>query len=343
MDYRKLGNSGAVVSAYCLGTMTFGNESDEATSFALMNDYVEAGGNFLDTADVYAAGMSEEIIGRWLKSRPGIAQDLVIATKGRFPMGAGPNDIGLSRKHLGAALDASLRRLGVEQVDLYQMHAWDALTPLEETLRFLDDSVRNGKIAYYGFSNFLGWQLTKAVWLAKASGYVPPVTLQPQYNLLVRDIEHEIVPAALDAGIGLLPWSPLGGGWLSGKYKRDQAPTGATRLGENPQRGMEAYDARNAKSTTWAVIGAVEDIAGARGISMAQVALAWVAAQPAVTSVILGARTRAQLADNLGAATLALSGDEIAALDAASRPEMAEYPYGTGGINQRRRKIEGGR
>jgi aryl-alcohol dehydrogenase-like predicted oxidoreductase len=343
MEYRKLGNSGAVVTAYCLGTMTFGKESDEATSFALMNDYVEAGGNFLDTADVYSAGVSEEIIGRWLKNRPGIAQDLVIATKGRFPMGQGPNDLGLSRKHLRAALDSSLRRLGVEQVDLYQMHAWDALTPLEETLRFLDDSVRNGKIAYYGFSNFLGWQLTKAVWLAKASGYAPPVTLQPQYNLLVRDIEHEIVPAALDTGIGLLPWSPLGGGWLSGKYKRDQMPTGATRLGENPQRGMEAYDARNAKSTTWAVIGAVEDIAKARGVGMAQVALAWVAAQPAVTSVILGVRTRQQLADNLGAATLVLTADEIAALDAASKPEMAEYPYGAGGINQRRRKIEGGR
>lgn len=343
MEYRKLGNSGAVVTAYCLGTMTFGKESDEATSFALMNDYVEAGGNFLDTADVYSAGVSEEIIGRWLKSRPGIAQDLVIATKGRFPMGQGPNDLGLSRKHLGAALDASLRRLGVEQVDLYQMHAWDALTPLEETLRFLDDSVRNGKIAYYGFSNFLGWQLTKAVWLAKASGYAPPVTLQPQYNLLVRDIEHEIVPAALDAGVGLLPWSPLGGGWLSGKYKRDQMPTGATRLGENPQRGMEAYDARNAKLTTWAVIGAVEDIAKARGVGMAQVALAWVAAQPAVTSVILGVRTRQQLTDNLGAATLVLTADELAALDAVSKPEMAEYPYGTGGINQRRRKIEGGR
>lgn len=343
MEYRKLGNSGAVVTAYCLGTMTFGKESDEATSFALMNDYVEAGGNFLDTADVYSTGVSEEIIGRWLKSRPGIGQSLMIATKGRFPMGQGPNDLGLSRKHLGAALDASLRRLGVEQVDLYQMHAWDALTPLEETLRFLDDSVRNGKIAYYGFSNFLGWQLTKAVWLAKSNGYAPPVTLQPQYNLLVRDIEHEIVPAALDAGIGLLPWSPLGGGWLSGKYKRDQMPTGATRLGENPQRGMEAYDARNAKASTWAVIGAVEDIARARGVGMAQVALAWVAAQPAVTSVILGARTRQQLADNLGAASLALTGEEIAALDAASRPEMADYPYGTGGINQRRRKIEGGR
>ena len=343
MEYRKLGNSGAIVSAYCLGTMTFGAESDEATSFKLMDDYVAAGGNFLDTANVYSAGVSEEIVGRWLKSRPGVLRDLVITTKGRFPMGNGPNHLGLSRKNLREALDASLKRLGVEHIDLYQMHAWDALTPLEETLRFLDDSIRNGKIAYYGFSNFLGWQLTKAVWLAKANGYAPPVTLQPQYNLLVRDIEHEVVPAALDADIGLLPWSPLGGGWLSGKYKRDQMPTGATRLGENPTRGMEAFEKRNAKSVTWEVIGAVEDIAKARGASMAQVALAWVSAQPAVTSVILGARTTEQLRDNLGAADLVLTPEEIDILSAASKPDMSDYPYGTGGIGQRHRKVEGGR
>ena len=341
MEYRKLGNSGAVVSAYCLGTMTFGAEADEATSFRIMDDYVEAGGNFLDTADVYSAGVSEEIIGRWLKGKK--TRDLVIATKGRFPMGNGPNHIGLSRKHLNEALDASLKRLGVEQVDLYQMHAWDALTPLEETLRFLDDSISNGKIAYYGFSNFLGWQMTKAVWLARANHYQPPVTLQPQYNLLVRDIEHEIVPAALDAGIGLLPWSPLGGGWLSGKYKRDTLPTGATRLGENPKRGMEAFEGRNAQERTWEVIGAVEEIARARGVTMAQVALAWTAAQPAITSVILGARTTEQLADNLGAAALALSGEEIARLSEVSKPQMHDYPYGVGGVGQRHRKIEGGR
>ena len=341
MDYRKLGNSGAVVSAYCLGTMTFGAEADEATSFRLMDDYVAAGGNFIDTANVYSAGVSEEIVGRWLKGKN--LRDLVITTKGRFPMGDGPNHLGLSRKNLREALDASLKRLGIEQIDLYQMHAFDALTPLEETLRFLDDSIRNGKIAYYGFSNFLGWQMTKAVWLARANGYQPPVTLQPQYNLLVRDIEHEIVPAAQDAGIGLLPWSPLGGGWLSGKYQRDQMPTGATRLGENPKRGMEAFEKRNANARTWAVIGAVEDIAKARGASMAQVALAWVAVQPAVTSVILGARTQAQLADNLGAATLALSDAELARLSEVSKPEMADYPYGTGGIGQRHRKLEGGR
>ncbi|MEP7456609.1 aldo/keto reductase [Phyllobacterium sp. SB3] len=343
MEYRKLGNSGAVVSAYCLGTMTFGAESDEATSFRLLDDYVAAGGNFIDTANVYSAGLSEEIVGRWLKSKPGVLRDLVITTKGRFPMGDGPNHLGLSRKNLREALDASLRRLGVEHIDLYQMHAFDALTPLEETLRFLDDSIRNGKIAYYGFSNFLGWQLTKAVWLAKANGYQPPVTLQPQYNLLVRDIEHEIVPAALDAGIGLLPWSPLGGGWLSGKYKRDQTPTGATRLGENPARGMEAFDKRNAKSVTWEVIDAVEDIAKVHNASMAQVALAWVAARPAVTSVILGARTTEQLKDNLGAAKLLLSDHDIALLTAVSNPEMSEYPYGAGGIAQRNRNIAGGR
>jgi aryl-alcohol dehydrogenase-like predicted oxidoreductase len=341
MEYRRLGNSGTVVSAYCLGTMTFGAESDEATSFQLMDDYVEAGGNFLDTANVYSAGVSEEIVGRWLKNKQ--LRDLVITTKGRFPMGDGPNHLGLSRKNLREALDASLKRLQVEHIDLYQMHAFDALTPLDETLRFLDDAISAGKIGYYGFSNFLGWQLTKAVWIAKANAYQPPVTLQPQYNLLVRDIEHEVVPAALDADVGLLPWSPLGGGWLSGKYKRDQMPTGATRLGENPKRGMEAFEKRNGSGRTWDVIGAVEDIAKARGATMAQVALAWVAAQPAVTSVILGARTIEQLEDNLGAASLTLTPEELAKLSDVSKPEMSDYPYGEGGINQRHRKLEGGR
>jgi aryl-alcohol dehydrogenase-like predicted oxidoreductase len=343
MDYRMLGRSGTVVSAYCLGAMTFGAETDEGASFKLMDAYVAAGGNFIDTANVYSAGVSEEIVGRWLRTKPDALRDLVITTKGRFPMGNGPNHVGLSRKNLREALEASLRRLGVEHIDLYQMHAWDALTPIEETLRFLDDAIRSGKIAYYGVSNFLGWQLTKAVWAAKAGGFAPPLTLQPQYNLLVRGIEHEIVPAALDAGIGLLPWSPLGGGWLSGKYKRDQMPTGATRLGENPKRGMEAYEKRNAKATTWDVIEAVQDIAKARGATMAQVALAWVAAQPAVTSVILGARTSEQLADNLGAARLVLHDEELARLSRVSTSPTDDYPYGEGGIAQRHRKIEGGR
>lgn len=343
MDYRKLGPSGAVVSAYCLGTMTFGAESAEATAHKILDDYITAGGNFIDTADVYSKGVSEEIIGRWLTARPAARDQVVIATKGRFPMGAGPNDLGLSRRHLNRALEDSLRRLGVEHIDLYQMHAWDALTPIEETLRFLDDAVSSGKIGYYGFSNYLGWQLTKAVHIAKAQGYAAPVTLQPQYSLLVRDIELEIVPASLDAGVGLLPWSPLAGGWLTGKYKRDTLPTGATRLGENPERGMEAFRPRNAEERTWQIIDAVADVAKARGVNSAQVALAWLVAQPAVTSVILGARTTEQLADNLGAATLQLSAEEIDALSAVSAPIVSDYPYGKAGASQRNRAITGSR
>jgi aryl-alcohol dehydrogenase-like predicted oxidoreductase len=343
MQYRTLGNSGAVVSNYALGTMTFGAEATEEASHAILDDYTAAGGNFIDTADVYTSGVSEEIIGRWLAKRPEAKDQVVLATKGRFPMGKGPNDLGTSRRHLTKSLDDSLRRLGVEQIDLYQMHAWDPITPLEETLRFLNDAVSSGKIAYYGFSNFLGWQLTKAVHLAKAHGWSAPVTLQPQYSLLVREIESEIVPASLDAGIGLLPWSPLGGGWLSGKYKRDQPPAGATRLGENPTRGMEAWQARNDDERTWEVIGTVEKIAADHGVSASQVALAWLADRPAVTSVILGARTTEQLADNLAAAKLELTPEETERLTEASQPRVGVYPYGPMAQEQRSRKIAGGR
>lgn len=343
MQYRTLGNSGTIVTSYALGTMTFGAEATEETSHAILDSYFEAGGNFIDTADVYSAGVSEEIIGRWLAKRPEARDSAVVATKGRFPMGTAPNDVGTSRRRLARALDNSLRRLGVEQIDLYQMHAWDPITPLEETLRFLDDAVASGKIAYYGFSNFLGWQLTKAVHVARSQGWNPPVSLQPQYSLLVRDIEFEIVPAALDAGIGLLPWSPLGGGWLSGKYQRDQRPSGATRLGENPERGMEAWKARNENPRTWAVLDAVADIASAHGVSHSQVALAWLADRPQVTSVILGARTTEQLADNLAAAELELTAEEISRLTQASQPETGVYPYGPMAQEQRSRKMEGGR
>ncbi len=343
IEYRRLGHSGAVVTKLCLGTMTFGAEADEAASHKLLDDYASAGGNFIDTADVYSGGVSEEIIGRWLKSHPTEAAQMIIATKARFPMGSGPNDLGISRKHLGHALDASLKRLGVERIDLYQMHGWDALTPIEETLRFLNDAITAGKIAYYGFSNFLGWHVAKSAELAKARGWARPITLQPQYSLLVRGIEMEIVDACRDAGIGLLPWSPLGGGWLSGKYQRDSVPKGATRLGENPNRGMESYGPRNEQARTWRVLDAVQSVAKARGRSMAQVSLAWVAQQPAVTSVILGARTREQLADNLAASSLELTHDELQVLNLASAPELEDYPYGVGGTNQRRRKIEGGR
>ncbi|MDQ6657832.1 MAG: aldo/keto reductase [Actinomycetota bacterium] len=343
MDYRTLGNSGAVVSELALGTMTFGAEADEQTSHTILDSYLAGGGTFIDTADVYSSGESESIIGRWLAAHPTEAGQLVIATKGRFPMGDGPNDLGTSRRHLSTALDASLTRLGVEHIDLYQMHAWDAVTPLDETLRFLDDAVRAGKISYYGFSNYLGWQLTKAVARATALGFTPPVTLQPQYSLLVRDIEHEIVPASLDAGIGLLPWSPLAGGWLSGKYVRDQPPTGATRLGEDPKRGMEAWEARNANERTWTVLDAVTSIAKAHSASASQVALAWLLGRPAMTSVILGARTVDQLQDNLGAADVKLTDAEVQQLTDASAPQIDDYPYGTAGVAQRERKISGGR
>jgi aryl-alcohol dehydrogenase (NADP+) len=343
MQYRTLGGSGAAVSEQALGTMTFGAEATEETSHEILDAYVEAGGTFIDTADVYSAGVSETIIGHWLSEHPTEAAQLVIATKGRFPMGDGPNDVGLSRRHLRTALDASLSRLGVDHIDLYQMHAWDAHTPIEETLRFLDDAVSAGKIGYYGFSNYLGWQLTKAVHVAKAHGFAAPVTLQPQYNMLVRDIEHEVVPAALDANIGLLPWSPLGGGWLSGKYERDVPPTGSTRLGENPTRGMEAWQERNADERTWNVVDAVKEIANAHGVSSSQVALRWLGDRPAVTSVILGARTVEQLRDNMAATDLVLSDEEAQRLTDASAPRVDDYPYGTAGVAQRHRGLSGGR
>src|SRR4051795_7428425 len=344
MEYRKLGRSGCAVSSLALGTMTFGNESDERVAHAQLNGFVEAGGTLIDTADVYTRGASEEIVGRWLARQPaGVRDQIVLATKGRFAMGEGPNDLGLSRRHLRDALDASLRRLGVDCVDLYQVHAFDALTPLDETLGFFDDAVRAGKILYPGLSNYTGWQVQKIVDLAEFRGLARPVTLQPQYNLLVREIEWEIVPACESTGLGLLPWSPLGGGWLTGKYKQDERPTGATRLGENPDQGMEAYGRRSDAQRTWDVVDTVRAVAEGRGASMAQVALAWLVDRPAVTSVILGARTMDHLEDNLGAAGLHLSEEEAARLDRASDPAPADYPYGGPGTEQRSRKIEGGR
>jgi len=344
MQQRPLGRSGAVVSTLTLGTMTFGRETDEQGSHAQLDRFLAAGGTLVDTADVYGGGASEEIIGRWLaKTSSENRERVVLATKGRFPMGEGPNDVGLSHRHLTRALDASLRRLGVERVDLYQCHAFDALTPMEETLRFFDDAMRAGKVHYSGLSNFTGWQLQRLVDLAEHLRLPRPVTLQPQYNLLVREIEWEIVPAAQANGLGLLPWSPLGGGWLTGKYTRDERPRGATRLGENPERGVEAYGRRSTQQRTWDVVDAFREVADQRGASMAQVALAWLVHQPAVTSVILGARTLEQLEDNLGAADLKLAEDDLARLDAASDPGAADYPYGGLGQEQRSRKLEGGR
>jgi len=342
VEYRTLGSSGTVVSTYALGTMTFGNETDEAGSHEQLYRYVEAGGNFVDTADVYTTGASENIIGSWL-AKSGARDSVVLATKGRFPMGELPNDVGTSRRHLRKALDASLTRLGVDHVDLYQLHAWDPITPLQESLSFLEDAVRAGKILYGGVSNFTGWQLQKACDLIDRRGWSPLVTLQPQYNLLVREIEWEIIPAAQENGLGLLPWSPLGGGWLTGKYSFDEEPTGATRLGEDPHRGVESWHRRSQNQRVRDVVEAVRAIAEARGISMAQIALAWLVDRPAITSVILGARTTAQLDDNLAAAGLHLTPEETERLDRASDPGAADYPYGGPGTTQRDRPIEGGR
>jgi aryl-alcohol dehydrogenase-like predicted oxidoreductase len=217
--------------------------------------------------------------------------------------------------------------------------AWDPLTPIEETLRFFDDAVRVGKVQYVGVSNFIGWQLQKAALLARQLGLAPIVTLQPQYNLLQRGVEFELTHVCVSEHIGILPWSPLGGGWLSGKYQRDVPPTGSTRLGEDPERGMEAFARRNPEERTWRVIDVVRSVAEAQGISMARVALAWLVDRPAVTSVILGARTLEQLDDNLGAADLHLSAEETARLDEASRPIVDDYPYGEPGVSQRDRRL----
>ncbi|HEY3337012.1 MAG TPA: aldo/keto reductase [Propionicimonas sp.] len=338
MEYRLLGRSGLAVSRLCLGTMTFGNETDLAGAFEQLDAFVDAGGNFIDTADVYSKGVSEEIIGAWLADRPGVRDQVVIATKGRFPMAAHANGVGLSRRHLSDALNASLTRLGTESVDLYQLHSWDPLTPIDEYLRFVDDAVSAGKVHYFGLSNFTGWQLTAVSERARAHGWTAPVSLQPQYNLLTRHIELEITGAAAEYGLGLIPWSPLAGGWLSGKYSRDHAPEGATRLGENPSRGMEDYHRRNTE-TTWRILDVVAEVADASGLTMAQVSLAWLADRPLVTAPILGNRTLAQLAGSLAIADTHLDPALTARLDEVSAPVMPDYPYGELGLDQRNRRL----
>lgn len=325
MEQRTLGRSSLVVSELALGTMTFGVETAEDEAHRQLERFVEAGGTFIDTADVYGAGASEAIIGRWL-ARAGDTESLVLTTKGRFPMGPGPMDRGAGRRHLTRALDDSLRRLGVESIDLYQVHGWDPAAPLEETLTTLDGFVRSGKVRHVGVSNYTGWQLQRAIRLGEALGTEPIISLQAQYNLLAREIELEVLPQCLEEGLGLLPWSPLGGGWLTGKYRSDQRPTGATRLGEDPNRGVEAYDRRNTPRT-WTTLEAVEQVAADRGCSLAQASLAWLLRRPAVSSVILGARTVEQLDDNLGAVDVDLSAEEVDALAIVSSPGIPDYPY----------------
>jgi aryl-alcohol dehydrogenase-like predicted oxidoreductase len=341
VEYRRLGASGCAVSAFALGTMTFGGTTDEAASFAQLDTFVEAGGSLIDTADVYVGGTSEAIIGKWFADRPADVTDrVVLATKGRFATDRNdPNGVGASRRHLDRALTASLRRLGLDTVDLYQVHAWDPLTPLEETLSFLDDAVRAGKIRYYGLSNFTGWQVQKAVDLANSLGLAKPVTLQPQYNLLSREIEWEIVPACQHNGLGLLPWSPLASGLLTGKYQPDTQPTANQRLSD--KGWADLFGGRAGDQRTWDVIHVLKAISERHGATVSQVALAWVAGQPAVTSVILGARTVDQLKDNLGAQGLVLGAEESEQLGTVSQPSV-DYPYGGMAVRQRHRRIEGG-
>lgn len=325
METRLLGSSETVVSCLGLGTMTFGAETNESTAHEQLDLFVESGGTFIDTADVYSRGLSERIIGAWLSKRG--ADEIVLATKGRFAMSDRAHDRGAGRRHLMEAVDASLTRLGVDHVDLYQVHGWDPATPLTETLETLTTIVSSGRARHVGWSNVTGWQLQRILDMTRAEGWTRPVTLQPQYNLLDRGIELEVMPVCVESGVGLLPWSPLGGGWLTGKYRRDERPSGRTRLGEDPERGVEAYDGRNI-DRTWSVLDAVEQIAQDRGASMAQVALAWVRDRPNVTSVLLGARTVEQLADDLGTVDVVLTEDERKRLTAVSAPGIPPYPYG---------------
>jgi aryl-alcohol dehydrogenase-like predicted oxidoreductase len=320
-----MGDTGLKVSDLCLGAMTFGRESSEPDSFAMMDRFAEAGGNFIDTADVYGRGTSETIVGKWLKGKN--RDQFIIATKVRFPMGDDPNELGLSRKHILAAIEASLRRLGTDYVDLYQVHCWDSGTPLEETLSTLDTLVKSGKVRYLGASNYSGWQLQKAIDLAGQNGWEPFRCLQPLYNLLHRSLEWELVPVCLNEGLGIIPWSPLRGGWLSGKYRRGMSEAIAgTRIDEASKQGWgEAWD-NMANETTWKILDALFIVADNEGKNPAQVALNWLLQRPGVTAPIIGVRTVAHLEDNLGASGWALSAESLAMLNQVSEPALP-YPY----------------
>ncbi|MCB9453719.1 MAG: aldo/keto reductase [Anaerolineaceae bacterium] len=325
MHYRSMGKTGLKVSELCLGAMTFGRESTEEISVAMLNRFVEAGGNFIDTADVYSQGISEEILGRWLPGQR--RDDLVIATKVRFPMGDRPNDVGLSRKHILAGVEASLRRLNTDYIDLYQVHMWDRSTPLEETLNTLDGLVRSGKVRYIGASNFTGWQLQKAIDLSKQMGWESFTCLQPLYNLLDRELEWELVPVCLNEGVGIIPWSPLRGGWLSGKYRRGMTGPGAdTRIKKAEEMGWSESWNRYNNEHTWTVVDTLLAVAEETSKSAAQVALNWVLQRPGVTAPIVGARTMAQFEDNLGAAGWSLTSDQLERLNTASDQHLP-YPY----------------
>jgi aryl-alcohol dehydrogenase-like predicted oxidoreductase len=326
VEYRALGSSGLKISVLTMGTMTFGGTGQFAKVGSTgveearrqVDMCLEAGVNLIDTADVYSSGRSEEIVGEVLRGR---RDQILIATKVRMPMGPGPNDAGLSRHHIVSGCEASLRRLGTGHIDLYQVHEWDGLTPLEETLEALDLLVRSGKVRYVGASNYAAWQLMKALGVADRAGLPRFVSQQIYYSLQAREAEYELIPLAIDQGLGVLVWSPLAGGLLSGKYRRgEQAPAGSRQLtdwGEPPVYDSDAlYD----------TIEVLAGIGAQRGASPAQVALAYTLGRPAITSVVIGARTADQLADNLAAAGLTLTAAEREQLDKASAPPLI-YPY----------------
>jgi aryl-alcohol dehydrogenase-like predicted oxidoreductase len=326
MDYRQLGRSGLRVSTITLGTMGFGGtgwatpvgQIDVDGARRQITLARDAGVNLFDTADIYSSGLSEEILGQALGPD---RDEVLVATKVRLPMGDGPNDAGLSRHHIIRSAEASLRRLNTDYIDLYQVHEWDGQTPLEETLTALDDLVRWGKVRYIGCSNFAAWHLMKSLWTADRHGLTPFVSNQVHYSLQTRDIENEIIPVAVDQGIGTLIWSPIVGGLLSGKYRRGvDAPAGSRHLTDWSEPPV--YD----QEKLYDIVEELIAIGAAHSVSAAQVALAYTLAKPAVTSLIVGARTEEQLADNLGAANLTLTPAELARLDEVSAQPLP-YPF----------------
>jgi aryl-alcohol dehydrogenase-like predicted oxidoreductase len=327
MDYRLLGRSGLKISTITLGTMTMGGKGAFAkvgnTGLADARRQIDlcldAGVNLIDTADVYSAGASEEIVGEALAGKR--KNGVLIASKARFPMGEGPNDRGASRHHLIRACEASLTRLRTDVIDLYQIHEWDGQTPLEETLAALDNLMQRGLVRYIGCSNYSGWHVMKALGISEREGLPRFVSQQIHYTLEAREAEYELVPIALDQGLGILVWSPLAGGLLSGKHRRDQAtPEGTRQLA-----GWTEPPIRD-ENRLWNIVEALIAIGKARGVSAAQVALAWLLGRPAVTSVVIGGRTEAQLKDNLEASALLLSPEERKRLDEVSQPPLL-YPY----------------
>ena len=332
MQYRRLGNSGLLVSELALGTMVFGEASDRGTpeneAAKLIDAYIEAGGNHFDLADVYAGGRAEEIVGAALGAR---RADAIIATKARWPMGSDANKAGLSRRHICEALDASLRRLKTDYVDVYYMHGWDALTPLDESLRAFDDLVAAGKVRYIGVSNFMAWQVMKSLGLSDKNGWARFVAAQYQYSLVERGIEAELAGLCASEGVGLVPWGPLGGGFLTGKYQQGSRPNTTTgRIGATPDEWEESW-AHRATDANWRTLEAVKTVTAAHpGATAAQVSLAWLLAQPAVSSVVIGTRTVEQLRTNLAAAELKFTTDEIEALTTAS---AVRQPYPSRAVN----------